>query len=73
MKRNPVMTILTVARIFSVIALSVAYAALRTSLTIEGTATVDGKWEVKFENLGNPIITGISFSAGNKNGRSFCR
>ena len=61
MKRNPVMTILTVACIFSVIALTIAYAALRTSLTIEGTATVDGKWQVGFENLSSPTITGISF------------
>lgn len=59
MKRNPVMTILTVACIFSVIALTIAYAALRTSLTIEGTATVDGKWQVEFENLSSPTITGI--------------
>lgn len=62
MKRNPVMTILTIACIFSVIALSIAYAALRTSLKIEGSATVDGKWEVKFENLSSPTITGISLS-----------
>ena len=59
MKRNPIMTILTVACIFSVIALTIAYAALKTSLTIEGTATVDGKWQVEFENLSSPTITGI--------------
>lgn len=62
MKRNPIMTILTVACIFSVIALTIAYAALKTSLTIEGTATVDGKWKVEFENLSSPTITGISLS-----------
>lgn len=62
MKRNPVMTILTIACIFSVIALSIAYAALRTSLTIEGTATVDGKWQVQFENLSSPVIKGITLA-----------
>lgn len=64
MKRNPAMNILIVAIIFSVIALSIAFAALQTSLQIVGTATIpEGtKWEVKFTNLSNPIINGITSS-----------
>lgn len=45
--------------ITAILALTVAFAAMSTILTINGTGIVDpGNWGVRFENLSTPILKG---------------
>jgi len=47
------------ALIIAIIGLSVGFAAMSTSLQIDGTARMNpASWEIKFENLSAPTITG---------------
>ena len=44
--------------LLSVFAVGVAFAALSTTLQINGTATMDtAVWDIKFENLSAPVLT----------------
>lgn len=56
-QKKVAVTLLVVA----LLSLSVAFAALSTTLTINGSALVDpDKWDVHFANLGEAKITGIA-------------
>lgn len=48
-----------VALVIAILGLTIAFAALSTTLTINGAATLDAaKWGIKFENLSDGKITG---------------
>ena len=48
-----------VAIIIAIVGLSIAYAAMSTTLKIKGNATIDiASWDIKFDNLGTTIKTG---------------
>lgn len=51
-------TIALAALLFAVIGVSVAFAAMSQTLTINGTATVSPAFSVKFANLSGPNLTG---------------
>lgn len=53
--------ILIGALLFAVIALSVGYAAFATTLTINGSATIDGEWDVEITGItSSPTGTGTN-------------
>lgn len=48
-----------VALLFAIISVSIGYAAMSTTLRINGSATMDtSKWKIRFKNLSDPIIQG---------------
>lgn len=54
-------TMLVVVLVVSLLGLSVAFAALSTTLTINGSGLVNpDKWNVKFENLQSATVTGTA-------------
>ena len=58
-KERKVKTLSLVALIVAVLGLTVAFAALSQTLTINGTASVDAaQWDIHFENLSEPVIEG---------------
>ena len=58
-KQRKVKIISLVALIVAVLGLTVAFAALSETLTINGTASLDAAtWDVHFENISSPTITG---------------
>lgn len=60
MRRKQVMNIVMLCFALAIMLTSIAYAALKSKLTVTGQATVTGNWKVLFENLGNPTIVGSS-------------
>ena len=61
-KERKIKTLSLVALIVAVLGLTIAFAALSQTLTINGTASVDAaKWDIHFENLSEPVITGDAF------------
>ena len=64
-KERRIKTLSLVALIVAVLGLTVAFASLSQMLTINGTATVDAaSWDVHFENLTGPDITGSASTSG---------
>lgn len=60
-KERRIKTLSLVALIVAVLGLTVAFAALSQTLTINGTATVDAaSWDVHFENLKQEYVTGTA-------------
>ncbi len=58
-KERRIKTLSLVALVIAVIGLTIAFAALSTTLSINGSATLDAsKWGIKFENLTDGVITG---------------
>ena len=58
-KTRKIKTLNLVALIVAVLGLTVAFAALSKTLTINGSASVDAaSWDIKFVELSEPIITG---------------
>ena len=58
-KERRIKVLSIVALIVAVLGLTVAFAALSETLTINGTATLDAaKWGIKFENLTSGVLTG---------------
>lgn len=48
-----------IALLFAVISVSIGFAAMSTTLRINGSATMDtAHWKIRFKNLSNPVITG---------------
>ena len=60
MEKERSVKILIISILFMLIAgLTVAFAALSTTLNIKGTAYLDAaKWGIKFENLSEPVKVG---------------
>jgi len=51
--------IAVVALVIAIIGLSIGFAAMSTTLQIQGTAQMNpATWEIRFENLSAPVITG---------------
>ena len=64
-KERRIKVLSLVALIVAVLGLTVAFASLSQMLTINGTATVDAaSWDVHFENLTGPDITGSASTSG---------
>ncbi len=60
-KERKIKTLSLVAMIVAVLGLTVAFAALSQTLTINGTASVNAaEWDVHFENLSAPKLTGAA-------------
>lgn len=60
-KERKIKTLSLVTLIVAVLGLTVAFAALSQTLTINGTASVDAaSWDIHFENLSEPKITGAA-------------
>jgi len=60
-KERKIKLLSLVALIVAVLGLTVAFAALSQTLTINGSASVDAaEWDVHFENLSEPTITGAA-------------
>ncbi len=60
-KERKIKTLSLVALIVAVLGLTVAFATLSKTLTINGTASVDAaQWDIHFENLSEPKITGAA-------------
>ena len=58
-KERKTKTLATVALIVAVLGLTVAFAAMSTTLTINGTAEVNtASWDIHFENLSSAVTTG---------------
>lgn len=58
-KQRKIKVISIIALIVAVLGLTVAFAALSETLTINGTASLDAAtWDVHFENISSPTITG---------------
>lgn len=58
-KERKIKTLSLVALVVAVLGLTVAFAALSTQLTIDGTASVSkASWDVHFENLSDPTKNG---------------
>ncbi len=58
-KERKTKTLATVALIVAVLGLTVAFAAMSTTLTINGTAEVNtASWDIHFENLASAVTTG---------------
>ncbi len=58
-KERKVKALSLVALIIAVLGLTLAFAALSQTLTINGTASVNAaEWDIHFENLSEPTITG---------------
>lgn len=58
-KERRIKVLSLVALVVAVLGLTVAFAALSQTLTINGTASVDAaQWDVHFESLSEPTITG---------------
>ena len=58
-KERKTKTLATVALIVAVLGLTVAFAAMSTTLTINGTAEVNtASWDIHFENLQSAVTTG---------------
>ncbi len=63
-KQRKIKSMAVVALIVAVLGLTVAFAALSTTLTINGTASVDAaEWDVHFANLTGPDTTGTGASS----------
>ncbi len=60
MEKKRVINLLVLAGlVFGIIGITVAFAAIQTTLQITGTATMNtATWGVKFENLSSPALTG---------------
>ena len=64
-KERKIKTLSLVALIVAVLGLTVAFAALSQTLTINGTASVNSaEWDIHFENLSEPTITGDAREEG---------
>lgn len=60
-KERKIKVLSLVALIVAVLGLTVAFAALSQTLTINGTASVNAaEWDIHFENLSEPEITGAA-------------
>ena len=58
-KERRIKVLSLVALIVAVLGLTVAFAALSQTLTINGTASINSaSWDVHFENLTGPDLTG---------------
>lgn len=62
-RKIKIMTVISL--IVAVLGLTVAFASLSQTLTINGTANVDtASWDIHFENLTGPDITGSASTSG---------
>lgn len=63
-KERKIKTLSLVALLVAVLGLTVAFAAMSRTLTINGTATIDAaKWDIHFANLGEAQIGGHATAA----------
>lgn len=59
--RKTLYTFVALSLILSVVGISVGFAAMSTSLNVNGTANlVPSTWKIKFNNLSNPTIDGTA-------------
>ena len=59
MKKKQIMDIVALTFVIALIGTSIAYAALRATLTVSGSATISGaNWDVHFENLAKVSTVG---------------
>ena len=64
-KERRTKALVVVVLLIVVAGLTIAFAALSTTLNINGTAYLDAaKWGIKFENLSEPVKTGDASTSG---------
>ena len=64
-KERRVKALAIVVLVIAVLGLTIAFAALSQTLTINGSAKLDAsKWGLKFENLSSPTTTGDASIVG---------
>lgn len=60
-KRRSINILVLGALVLGAVAITVAFAAIQTTLQIQGTATMNtATWDVKFQNLSAPTLTGAA-------------
>jgi hypothetical protein len=59
MRKKSINILVLSSLILGAIGITVAFAAIQTTLNIQGTATINtATWDVKFQNLSAPVLTG---------------